>query len=178
DRGDSSITIDLVASVLIGLAIVLLTLGFNNLNAWGAVLAGPGAPFDLRGISPAPLLILLGVICGQAFFLWTRRRVRGGKEPLVDLSFLGTSRERAALILLLIVVALEGLLNFTVPLYIQLVQGRSPFETALAMRPFNVTVCTTATLIVRFHMRFSPRTLGVAAFTLVTAALVWLSVVV
>ena len=178
DRGDSSITIDLVASVLIGLAIVLLTLGFNNLNAWGAVLAGPGAPFDLRGISPAPLLILLGIICGQAFFLWTRRRVRGGKEPLVDLSVLGTSRERAAVYAMFIVVALEAALNFTVPLYIQIVQGRSPFETALAMMPFNVTVFITATLIVRFYKRFSPRTIGVAAFTLATAALVWLSVVV
>ena len=178
DRGDSSITIDLVASVLIGLAIVLLTLGFNNLNAWGAVLAGPGAPFDLRGISPAPLLILLGIICGQAFFLWTRRRVRGGKEPLVDLSVLGTSRERAAVDAMFIVVALEAALNFTVPLYIQIVQGRSPFETALAMMPFNVTVFITATLIVRFYKRFSPRTIGVAAFMLATAALVWLSVVV
>lgn len=178
DRGASSNTIDLVASVLIGLAIVLLTLGFNNLNAWGAVLAGPGAPFDLRGISPAPLLILLGIICGQAFFLWTRRRVRGGKEPLVDLSVLGSSRERAAVYAMFIVVALEAALNFTVPLYIQIVQGRSPFETALAMMPFNVTVFITATLIVRFYKRFSPRTIGVAAFTLATAALVWLSVVV
>lgn len=35
DKGDSSIKIDLVASALIGLAIMLLTLGFNNLNGWG-----------------------------------------------------------------------------------------------------------------------------------------------
>src|SRR5699024_3584632 len=130
------------------------------------------------GISPAPLLILLGIICGQAFFLWTRRRVRGGKEPLVDLSVLGTSRERAAVYAMFIVVALEAALNFTVPLYIQIVQGRSPFDTALAMMPFNVTVFITATLIVRVYKRFSPRTIGVAAFTLATAALVWLSVVV
>ncbi|MGX1857209.1 MFS transporter [Dietzia sp. NPDC055340] len=178
DRGDSSITIDVVAAFLIGIAIMVLTLGFNNLNAWGAFFAGPGAPFDLGGISPAPMLIVVGIVLGQAFFLWTRRRIREGKVPLVDLSVLGSGRERAAVYAMFIVVALEAALNFTVPLYIQVVQGRTPFETSLAMMPFNITVFITATLIVRFYKRFSPRTIGVAAFTLATAALVWLSFVV
>ena len=178
DRGDSSITIDVVAAFLIGIAIMVLTLGFNNLNAWGAFFAGPGAPFDLGGISPAPMLIVVGIVLGQAFFLWTRRRIREGKVPLVDLSVLGSGRERAAVYAMFIVVALEAALNFTVPLYIQVVQGRTPFETSLAMMPFNITVFITATLIVRFYKRFSPRTIGIAAFTLATAALVWLSFVV
>ena len=39
DRGDAGIRIDVVASLLIGAAIVLLTLGFNNLNGWGALAA-------------------------------------------------------------------------------------------------------------------------------------------
>ena len=178
DKGDPSVTIDVVAAVLIGLAIMSLTLGFNNLNAWGAFFAGPGAPFELAGISPALMLIVTGVILGQAFFLWTRRRMREGKVPLVDLAVLGSARERAAVYAMFIVVALEAALNFTVPLYIQVVQGRTPFETSLAMMPFNITVFITATLIVRFYKRFSPRTIGVAAFTLATAALVWLSFVV
>lgn len=148
DKGDPSVTIDVVAAVLIGLAIMSLTLGFNNLNAWGAFAAGPGAPFELAGISPALMLIVTGVILGQAFFLWTRRRMREGKVPLVDLSVLGSARECAAVYAMFIVVALEAALNFT------------------------------ATLIVRFYKRFSPRTIGVAAFTLATAALVWLSFVV
>ena len=148
DKGDPSVTIDVVAAVLIGLAIMSLTLGFNNLNAWGAFVAGPGAPFELAGISPALMLIVTGVILGQAFFLWTRRRMREGKVPLVDLSVLGSARECAAVYAMFIVVALEAALNFT------------------------------ATLIVRFYKRFSPRTIGVAAFTLATAALVWLSFVV
>lgn len=54
DRGDASIRIDLVASLLIGAAIVLLTLGFNNLNSWGALAAAPTAPFTVLGLSPAP----------------------------------------------------------------------------------------------------------------------------
>lgn len=178
DKGDAAVKIDLVASVLIGLAIMLLTLGFNNLNGWGAFFAGPGAPFDILGISPAPMLIIIGVLFGQSFFAWTRRRMREGKTPLVDLSVLGSSRERAAVYAMFIVVALEAALNFTVPLYIQIVQGRTPFETSLAMMPFNLTVFVTATLVVRFYKRFSPRTIGVTAFLLTTSALIWLSFVV
>ncbi len=69
-------------------------------------------------------------------------------------------------------------MNFTVPLYIQIVQGRSPFDTSLAMMPFNLTVFVTATLIIRFYKRFSPRTIGMFSFVLTTAALVWLAFVV
>lgn len=178
DRGDASIRIDLVASLLIGAAIVLLTLGFNNLNSWGALAAAPTAPFTVLGLSPAPVFIVLGIILGQAFFLWTRKRMADGKVPLIDLSVLGSSRERAAVYAMFIVVALEACVNFTIPLYIQIVQGRTPFDTSLAMMPFNLTVFITATLVVRFYKRYPPRTIGVFGFILTTAALVWLSVVV
>lgn len=178
DRGDPAVRIDLVAAVIIGAAVVLLTLGFNNLNAWGMFYATPGAPFDVGGLSPAPVLVVAGIVLGQAFFWWTRRRAAAGKVPLVDLSVLGRPSERAAVYAMFIVVSLEAALNFTVPLYIQIVQGRTPFDTALAMMPFNLTVFVTALLVVRFYGRYPPRTIGVFGFVLTTVALVWLSFVV
>jgi MFS family permease len=178
DRGDATIRIDLVAAGLIGAAIILLTLGFNNLNTWGALWATGGAPFTVFGLSPAPLLIVAGIVMGQAFFLWTRRRIGRGRVPLIDLSIIDSPQERAAVYAMFIVVALEACVNFSVPLYIQIVQGRTPFDTSLAMMPFNLTVFITATLVVRFYKRFPPRTIGVVGFILTTAALVWLSIVV
>ncbi len=178
DRGDPGIRIDLVAAVLIGAAIVLLTLGFNNLNSWGLLLASPAAPFTVLGLSPAPLFVVVGIVLGQTFFWWTRRRAAAGRTPLVDLSVLGSGSERAAVYAMFVVVALEAALNFTVPLYIQIVQGRTPFDTALAMMPFNLTVFVSATLVVRFYGRFPPRTIGVFGFVLTTVALTWLAFVV
>ena len=178
DRGDPGVRVDLVAAVLIGAAIVLLTLGFNNLNAWGLLVATPDAPFSVAGASPAPLFVVLGVVLGQTFFWWTRRRTRSGRTPLVDLSVLRSASERAAVYAMFVVVALEAALNFTVPLYIQIVQGRTPFDTALAMMPFNLTVFVTATLVVRFYGRFSPRVIGVFGFVLTTVGLAWLALVV
>lgn len=178
DRGNPGIKIDLVASLLIGAGIVLLTLGFNNLNGWGLLFAEPGAPFEILGLSPAPVFVVLGLILGQSFFLWTNRRMAQGKVPLVDLSVLKEPTERAAVYAMFIIVAMEAAVNFTVPTYIQIVQGRTPFDTSLAMMPFNLTVFVTATLIVRFYKRYAPRTIALFAFGLTTAALVWLAFVV
>jgi MFS family permease len=76
------------------------------------------------------------------------------------------------------VVALEAMLNFSVPLYIQIVQGRSPLATAIAMMPFNLTVFFSAMVIVRFYDRLTPRQIGRYGFMLCTAALLWLAFVV
>ncbi|MDN5687369.1 MAG: MFS transporter [Brachybacterium sp.] len=178
DKGDSSVRIDLVASVLIGAAVVCLTLGFNNLNGWGLLQAEDGAPFSVLGLSPAPVLVVLGLVLGQLFFVWTRRRTAQGKVPLVDLSVLGSGRERSAVYAMFIIVSMEAAVNFTVPIYIQVVQGRTPLDTSLAMLPFNLTVFVTATLIIRFYNRFAPRTIALFSFALTTVALVWLSAVV
>ncbi|MCF3939319.1 MFS transporter [Gordonia tangerina] len=176
--GDPDITIDVFAAILIGVGIMSLTLGFNNLNNWGAFYADPAAPFDIAGVSPAAMLIVAGVVLVQAFFMWTRRQMAAGKVPLVDLSVLRSSRERSAVYAMFIVVAMEAALNFTVPLYVQIVQGRTPFDTALAMMPFNLTVFITATLVVRVYKRYTPRVIGVFSFVLTTAALIWLAYVV
>lgn len=178
DRGNPGIKIDLVASLLIGAGIVLLTLGFNNLNGWGILFAESGAPFNILGLSPAPVFVVVGLILGQCFFLWTNRRMAQGKVPLVDLSVLKEPTERAAVYAMFIIVAMEAAVNFTVPTYIQIVQGRTPFDTSLAMMPFNLTVFVTATLIVRFYKRYAPRTIALFAFGLTTAALLWLAFVV
>ena len=176
--GDPGVRIDAVGAVLVGAGVALVSVGFQNLDAWGLLLAAPGAPFDVAGVSPAPVLVVLGVVLGQAFVRWTRRRVASGRTPLVDLSVLASPQERAAVYAMFTVVALEAALNFTVPLYIQIVQGRTPLDTALAMMPFNLAVFVVATLVVRLYGRFPPRTIARVGFGLTTAALTWLSLVV
>lgn len=178
DHGDKTISIDVIGAPLIGLGIVLLTLGVNNLNGWGLLRATSSAPFNILGMSPAPLLIVAGIILVQLFTMWTRKRSAEGKEPLVELGILKSSRERSAVFAMFIVVAMEAALNFTIPLYIQIVQGRSAFSTSMAMLPFNLTVFFTAMLVVRVYKRFTPRQIGVFSFGLTTFALLWLAYVV
>jgi predicted MFS family arabinose efflux permease len=178
DQGRSDVQIDLPGVVLAATAIILISFGFNNLNRWGLGVAGPNAPFNLLGLSPAPIMIVLGVVLGQAFLMWTHRRQAAGKTPLLALSVIDSPQERAAVYAMFSVVALEAMLNFSVPLYIQIVQGRSPFATAIAMLPFNLTVFFAAMLIVKLYGRLTPQQIGRYGFMLCAAALLWLAYVV
>ncbi len=101
-----------------------------------------------------------------------------GGTPLLDLRVITSNQERAAVLAMFAVVALEAMLNFSVPLYIQIVQGRSPFETAIAMLPFNLTVFFTAMLVVRLYGVLAPRWIGMLGFAICTLALLWLAWVV
>src|SRR5690606_21584792 len=175
DAGRPDVRIDGVGVLLAASAIVLISFGFNNLNAWGIGLARPGAPFDLLGVSPAPAMIVIGVMLGQAFLGWTRRRERHGRTPLLPLEVLDSPQERAAVYAMFTVVALEAALNFSVPLYIQIVQGRSSLATAVAMLSFNLTVFFAAMLIVRFYARFTPRQIGRGGFVLCEVAVIMLA---
>ena len=172
------VNIDFVGVVLAAVAIILISFGFNNLNRWGLGLATPGAPFNLLGLSPAPIFIVVGIALGQGFLMWTRRRQQAGKTPLLALEVIDSPQERAAVYAMFAVVALEAALNFSVPLYIQIIQGRSPIATAVAMMPFNLTVFFAAMLIVRFYTKFTPRQIGRFGFILCTVALLWLAFVV
>jgi predicted MFS family arabinose efflux permease len=175
--GREDVGIDMAGVVLAAGSIILISFGFNNLNQWGAGLASANAPFNLLGLSPAPVFIVLGIVLGQAFLMWTHRRQAAGGTPLLALEVIDSPQERAAVYTLFSVVALEAALNFSVPLYIQIVQGRTPIATAVAMMPFNLTVFFTAMLIVRFYDRLTPRQIGRYGFMLCALALIWLAFV-
>jgi predicted MFS family arabinose efflux permease len=172
------VKIDLFGVLLTASSISMISFGFNNLNRWGLGFARPAAPFDILGMSPAPFMIVIGIVLLQAFFVWTRRRAAQGKTPLLALEVIRNPSERAAVYAMFAVVALEGMLNFSVPLYIQIIQGRSPIETAIAMLPFNLTVFFSAMLIIRVYGKFTSRQIGMWGFALCTVALLWLAFVV
>jgi len=86
--------------------------------------------------------------------------------------------ERAAILTMFLVGSVEAATNFEVPLYIQIVQGRDAFQTAIAMLPFKLAVFFTAILIVRQFSRFTPRQIAGFAITIVAAGALWLAWVV
>jgi len=172
------VKIDGFGVLLAATAIICMTFGFNNVRTWGILMARPAAPFDIFGLSPAPVLVVVGFVLLSAFLVWTRKRVADDKTPLIALEVVEEPHERAAVLAMFAIVSMEAATNFTVPLYIQIVQGRDAFQTAIAMMPFNLTVFFTAILIVRLYHRFTPRQIASYAFTLVAAGALWLALVV
>ncbi|NTU83485.1 MAG: hypothetical protein HGA45_29630 [Chloroflexales bacterium] len=99
------VQIDWVGAILAAAAVMLLSLGFNYLNAWGLLLAQPRAPFDILGLSPAPPLIVLGIVLGQAFFAWSHLRDELKRPTLIALEVPDWPQARAATFSLLIIEA-------------------------------------------------------------------------
>jgi MFS family permease len=149
----------------------LISLGFNNLNSWGVVLAKAAAPISLFGLSPAPFMVLIGIMFGQGFFTWSHYRQKQNKTPLLSLQVLDSSQERSATFSLLIIGALGPAVNFLIPLYIQIVQGRSTLQTSIAVIPYTLAIFTAAILIVRLYSRLAPRMIGTIAFITVSIGL-------
>jgi len=168
-------SIDFVGVVLSALAIASLLLGFNNLNAWGIVIAKPAAPFSVLGLSPVPFMLVIGVVLGQAFFVLSERRVALQKTPLLALEVLDTPAERNAVYAFLVAGGLGSAISFLIPLYIQIVQGRTPFFTSIAIVPYAITVAAAAILSVRLYDRLTPRRLALVSFALVGAGMLLLA---
>jgi MFS family permease len=174
-RRDPNVKIDWVGAALAALSIILISLGFNNLKAWGMLLASPDAPVSPLGMSPSPIMIVAGIVIGQGFFAWSRKRVERNKTPLLALEVLDSPQERAATYCLFIIAALGPAINFLIPLYIQIVQGYNSLETAVAVIPYSLAIFAATALVVRLFDRWSPRQIGRIGFVAVAVGLVMLA---
>ncbi|GAA5112862.1 MFS transporter [Pseudonocardia adelaidensis] len=166
------ITIDVVGVALSAAAIALILFGFNNLQTWGPLVAEEAAPFSVLGVSPAPLLILLGIVLGQAFFAWSKRRIAVDEQPLLAMEVLDSDEEKSAVIAFLVAGSLGLAVGFLIPLYVQIVQDRTPMFSAVAILPYAGAVALAGVISVRLYGRLSPRRLGVASFILIAIGLV------
>ena len=169
------LTIDWTGAILAAIAVIMLSFGFSGLATWGIWLASDQAPFDVLGVSPAPILVIAGLIVGQAFFAWLRRRGREDKPRIFDLRVLATGSERAVTACMATMLFVGTAANFLIPLYIQVVQGRSSIETSFAIIPYTLSIFLASTFVAYLYRRFTPRVLATAGFVVVAAALTLLA---
>ena len=169
--------IDRVGALLAAISIISISLGFNFINEWGLIRAVASAPSGPLGMSPALLMIIAGVVGIQSLIIWLQRRKAVKQTPLLALEVLESRSERTAVVALMVIVAIGSALNFMIPLYIQIVQGQSGFETALALIPYQFSILLAAILVVGLYNRFSPRQLARYSFMLVSVGLVALAFV-
>ena len=174
----SGVKIDAVGVALSAIAVILISFGFNNLNEWGIVLANSNAPFNILGLSPALIFLVFGLLLFQAFFAWSHLIAQVGQQPLLSLEVLDSPKERATIVCLLVIGALGPAVNFLIPLFIQIVQGRTTMQTAIAVVPYTLAIAASAIFIVRFYGRLTPRRIAVVALALVAGGLTLLSFVV
>lgn len=130
----SGVKLDWVGGVLSAGGLALTVFGVLRAGTWGWLqpLESPVEPF---GFSLTPFVIAAGLMVMVGFVGWERRRERRGEQPLVHLGLFRIPTLRGGVAMLLAQNMLLMGIFFTVPLYLQVVQGLDALETGVHMLP-------------------------------------------
>ena len=168
ERTGDSRRLDWVGSVLSASGLALIVFGVLQASNWGWLkpLNSPVEPF---GFSLTPFVIAAGALVVAGFRAWERRRELHELAPLVHFRLFSIPSLRGGTSMLLAQnLVLMGIF-FTIPLFLQIVQGLNALETGVRMLPASVGLFLTAIAGSALASRFPPRTL-VRAGLLVTLA--------
>jgi MFS family permease len=98
--------------------------------------------------------------------------VAADKQPLLAMEVLESKEEKNAVIAFLVAGSLGLAVGFLIPLYVQIVQDRTPLFSAVAILPYALAVAVAGVISVRLYDRVAPRLLGIASFILIAIGLV------
>ena len=155
------------------LGLGVMVLGVLQASNWGWLLP-KSSPIEPFGLSLTPFVIAAGGLILAGFRAWEARRERRGEDPLVHLGMLKIPPLRSGLSMLLAQnLVLMGIF-FTVPLFLQIVQGLDALETGIRMLPASVGLFVTALAGSALAKRFPARTLVRAGLGVVLVAVLLL----
>ncbi|WP_061335611.1 MFS transporter, partial [Streptomyces scabiei] len=164
---------DGVGAALSATGLALGVLGVLQSSTWGWV-QPRNPPFTVMGFAPTLFVIGAGVLVLAAFTHWEHRRTAHGTDPLVHLPLLRRPALGSGLSALLCQNLILLGLFFTIPLYLQVVQGFDAFQTGLRLLPVSITMLASSLVASRLGRRAGPRRVVRLALATLAVAIVWL----
>ncbi|MFE7516509.1 MFS transporter [Streptomyces sp. NPDC057540] len=165
--------LDVVGAVLSALGLGLGVLGVLQSSTWGWV-QPRNPPFTVLGFAPTLFVVGAGVVVLFFFRVWEERREARGEDPLVHLALFRRPALSSGLMTLLSQNLILLGLFFTIPLYLQVVQGLDAFETGLRLLPVSVTMLVASMGGARLGRRAGPRRIVRLALVVLLVAIGWL----
>jgi EmrB/QacA subfamily drug resistance transporter len=166
-------SLDWVGGVLSAAGLALIVFGVLQASNWGW-LAPRSSPIEPFGFSLTPFVIGAGALTLAGFVAWERRRERRGEEPLVHLGLLRISQLRGGVAMFLAQNLILMGVFFTIPLFLQIVQGLDALETGVRMLPASAGLFFTAMAGSALSKRFPPRPLVRAGLLVVLVSIAML----
>src|SRR3954469_6978253 len=150
--------LDWVGGVLSASGLALGVFGVLQASNWGW-LAPRSSPIEPFGFSLPPFVIAAGALVLGGFVAWERRRERLGQDPLVHLPLLRIPSLRGGVAMFLAQNLILMGVFFTIPLFLQVVQGLDALETGVRMLPASAGLFFAAIAGSALAKRFAPRPL-------------------
>ena len=165
--------LDWIGSVLASLGLSLIVVGVLQASNWGWLrpLNSPVEPF---GFSLTPFVVAAGGLVLVAFRAWQRRRERQGRDPLVHFRLFRIATLRGGLSMLLVQNLILMGIFFTIPLYLQIVQGLDALETGVRMLPASAGLFIAALAGSALASRYAARPLVRVGLAIVLGSTVML----
>ena len=151
-------SLDWIGSAASALGLALIVLGVLQASNWGW-LQPRDSPVEPFGFSLTPFVIAAGAIVLGWFRNWERRREAAEREPLVHFRLFGNGMLRGGLTMLLAQNLILMGIFFTIPLFLQIVQGLDALETGVRMLPASAGLFVSALAGSALAKRFPARTL-------------------
>ena len=118
------IKLDVLGALLVGLGLFLITLSVLMI--------------DPLGEAPVIGVLILGILILLTFAFYERKRVRGGKDPLVNMKlFKSKTFVVGNLVSIFFQITLAGLM-FTIPVFLQNVAEYNAMSTGLSLIPLSI----------------------------------------
>ncbi len=173
EREQGAAGLDWVGSVLSASGLALIVFGVLQASNWGW-LAPRASPVEPFGFALTPFVIAAGALVLGGFVSWERRREEHGLPPLVHLGMLRIRSLRGGVSMLLVQNLILMGIFFTIPLYLQIVQGLDALETGVQMLPASAGLFLAAIAGSALAKRFAPRLLVRVGLLVVLLAIVML----
>jgi MFS family permease len=148
--------LDLVSTLLSVVGLGTAVFGVLRSSEWGWITPKPDAP-SLLGISLTFWLMAFGLFVVWLFFLWQRRLMRLGKEPLIDPTMLANRQLTGGLVMFFFQFLLQAGVFFIVPLFLSVVLELSAIDTGLRIMPLSVALLLAAAGVPKVWPAASPR---------------------
>jgi EmrB/QacA subfamily drug resistance transporter len=166
--------IDWVGSGLTALGLGLIVYGVLQASEWGWI-ANSNSPIAPLGLSLTPFVVGAGFLVLGGFIRWTERRVRLGLDPLIHMKMLEIRPLKAGLQMFFAQNLILMGVFFSIPLYLQMVQGLDALETGLRMLPVSVTMFLMSFLGARMSQSYTPRQIVKAGLWVLLGAIALLA---
>lgn len=163
--------IDAIGVVLAASAVLLIGLGMDRLSYWGLWHARPGAPWSIAGLSPSPFMLMAGLGLLYAFASWSRKCRQFGRTPLIAPELIAGSQALSVLLAMFAIGLIGAGLTFLIPLYVEVVQGRTTLYTAFVLLPLTLASFTAAIVVVRLNAHLGARVIARHALVVLAAGL-------
>ena len=156
--------VDLLGAINSSLGIFLLVVGvllLNSPSTWNIAI----------------YFIIIGIVLIIIFYFTQKRRINGGKMPLVDITLFKDRSFTLGNVVRLIMNFTIGGVTFVIPVFLQGVIGTNPLVTGLTLIPMSIGIFTMSFTAGKISTRIQPRYILSIGFLASLAGSIYLSII-